>query len=1181
MKSLKVLFSSALVVIASSLQALTISSGEVKFGEWNNNFTIAKEMADSMNVPMLAIWTKNGCSQCSKLKNAADTAAFKQWQKEKNILFVLCEDKTTDEAKECRLFVKHPTSTSLPYVCVYWKKSDGTEVKQHFIGRNGEMPSKSGGLDAQLMNSVELYTADFTHVPPYSGGDFLVPGSVGSRLEYIPGVTKTVAVPLIRTNGVANAAANVLKVGSVSHDIAWAAGEKSKTVPVDVSNVTGNLRLSLYDGESERASSLVYAVTEPENSVRNPSFVGEDFTWGEWTMDYAAAKTKVAADPDARLLAVFSGVLWCPYCTGIENSLFASSKFKQWASENKVALVLFDQGRATSPATAAGNKWPRLVTYESDPSKAPADAVSGAAYVSRKGITAAQATAYMNNVSRYTAKWLAPGSTAARLGNPTILLIDPDTESVRGRLVACRDADRVYDPEENVARLAELVESQGDGELDGYLSTTTQSIPVGGEADGELDVNSRSRYYKVTGLGATGRLKISAVCDGDVSLALWDAAGTQKLATGTDFVAYSFLETPPSELYLEVSAYGDASSVMYAKNGDTGFAFSLKAEILPIPGEIAFDQADFKMFKHDRSVTLSVTRKNGSSGECKVSVARVGGTAENGVRYDWQDKTFTWQDGESGTKSFVFEMKQDVPYMDEETVVLQLLAVSGEADVSLKRLTITLTDTDKPTLAKTEYDILLYKGFNASLGADGTVYNIKGDRVKLKKTSGRLPSGVKISYDDETQSVSLSKKTSKVGEFSAEYQISDGVETSEPIVLNFTVVDPADINKNLGKTLNATLPVFKLDGDTRELVGQLEFSMARSNKLKVKYTCTATKKSTTVSGYWDGLDEGAAYTTLTTKTGVRIAITLAESGAIAAEVLDPAYGSEALDSGEFMIPSEDYSGYRGVYTVALMPASTEVLAEPAGIGYVVIKFTSSSAVKKGKASCSILFPDGKKTSLSSSLVPIDDEFAALVLFKRASKNTILGVLKIRNNGASASNHRAVRELDDTEILWDHDEAGYSFTRTYQAFGSYISSVESLSGCCDADVLEMRYDFSMAAPSEEKGQIVSVLGDGKDILVTDKKLSVAERTSGFSVSYSKSTGVAKGKCKISFADGTIVSGTYAGVVIPDWYDCGCEEEPDIIMPIERSLPFVCGSVWFKDIVEGRNVTRSIAFGMGAD
>jgi hypothetical protein len=92
------------------------------------------------------------------------------------------------------------------------------------------------------------------------------------------------------------------------------------------------------------------------------------------------------------------------------------------------------------------------------------------------------------------------------------------------------------------------------------------------------------------------------------------------------------------------------------------------------------------------------------------------------------------------------------------------------------------------------------------------------------------------------------------------------------------------------------------------------------------------------------------------------------------------------------------------------------------------------------------------------------------------------------------------------------------------------------------------------------------------------MSLEEKITGFSFSYAKKTGIMKGKCKLIFEDGS-VSASYAGVLTLGWFDCGCEEDNDTLIPLEGGTYLGLGSVWFKDTVNGKKVTRSISFGVG--
>ena len=317
---------------------------------------------------------------------------------------------------------------------------------------------------------------------------------------------------------------------ATSIKISWAKGETNKLVDVAMPSTKRagkQTALTLKDaaGKTLDTSEITY-VKAPANAVTNPKFTGESVNWGEWTLDYAAAKAK-----GGYTIAVFSGVLWCPYCYGIETSLFASSKFKSWAKSNKTVLALFDQSLASSPATAAGSGQARLLTYTAGDSSTLGGKASGASYLSRKGISQSAAQAVIDETTRRTVQWLAPGSTAARTSQPTLLLVKND--KVVGRFAASRDSERVYDPAENIARLDDLLLlAERNGEEDDYPSTTTRTIAPGETARATFQINDRYECFRIK--GATGQVAAAAKGARDVTLEI--LSGTNVLASGKNGV---------------------------------------------------------------------------------------------------------------------------------------------------------------------------------------------------------------------------------------------------------------------------------------------------------------------------------------------------------------------------------------------------------------------------------------------------------------------------------------------------------------------------------------------------------------------------------------------------------------------------------------------------------------------
>ena len=96
----------------------------------------------------------------------------------------------------------------------------------------------------------------------------------------------------------------------------------------------------------------------------------------------------------------------------------------------------------------------------------------------------------------------------------------------------------------------------------------------------------------------------------------------------------------------------------------------------------------------------------------------------------------------------------------------------------------------------------------------------------------------------------------------------------------------------------------------------------------------------------------------------------------------------------------------------------------------------------------------------------------------------------------------------------------------------------------------------------------MLGEGMSLLVSGYKLSFAEKLSGLSVSYARNMGLVTGKTSLVNSAGRSASAKFAGVILPGWYDCGCGEgDGDTLIPLPKGVPFMSGSVFYTDVLEG--------------
>ena len=597
------------------------------------------------------------------------------------------------------------------------------------------------------------------------------------------------------------------------------------------------------------------------------------------------------------------------------------------------------------------------------------------------------------------------------------------------------------------------------------------------------------------------------------------------------------------------------------------------------PGLAAFDETSLTAFTFKGSAGFSVTRSGGSSGPLAVKVSVIGGNAENGKRYVWDDETvFSWADGESGTRQATISLRDDPAEMSNQTFVLGLSAAGGtEAEaVDAGALTVTLCSTDKPVLPQAEYTVPLFTTLDAAAALEAqTVFNAKGgEKVKVKCVDGKLPSGVKLVCADGAVMLSGSAKKPGTYECTFVLQQKQGAETvvGPETKLTLVVAAASDVsaggNALLGKKIKATLPLFAEEaGGVRALKGTLDISLSAKNKIAAKY-CGLSGKKISIKGGWatmaDGLVESGV---LSGRTGQTLRIVLDAAGRIAAELDDPAAGLK-LSSGEpLKVGVGSYaSAFVGTYTASLIEMSAD---DPAGDGYIVLKSLSAN----GKAKWSGALANGQSVS-GSAFVTIDgDGNAVLPLLKRASKDYLAAAVRIRPNGKSLYFPRAMKTCANTVARWAH-VANPATAHDCEIRGSYYDRDGVLDECCYTQFFKTNLLLSAKLDgfaSATRGAVKTAASG--EVRVHPSSLELLEKSSDLKMSFNKRTGVFKGTMKISFERG-YVKGKFTGVVLPGWHDCGCEGPPDPADPfgIDVSQPFARGAVWFSDTLNGAAATR---------
>ena len=406
------------------------TSGDVKVGEWNSQYSKVMDMAHKDGIPVVVFWARKSCGMCKALERQLATSEAIAWAQDSGYLFLFALEGSADSSKVLALC---QTGVSLPFAGVYWdKNADGKpDVQQKWCGRKGSMPVKTGELLSDFIESVEKYLGTYVN---YNGGEFAAGEDAGNRME-CEAATEYVAVELVREGSAASSAAEVtLEVTgpngySEVYDVVWAAGETSRTVEVDVSQVGfttdgQKLELALVDSRGTTQSNSSITFVKKEASASNPLWIGERSTgfttsatssvptldFGEWTMDLDAAKA-LAKAKSGYVCVSMQGSMWCPDCANTDRNFLEVKKsgenlFCKWAKEHKVALVSCDIPNFTgkgaedfatpcllsrkpyATALARAKEWPMSGAAASLTNKVMR---SGVGYQTRKGISEADA----------------------------------------------------------------------------------------------------------------------------------------------------------------------------------------------------------------------------------------------------------------------------------------------------------------------------------------------------------------------------------------------------------------------------------------------------------------------------------------------------------------------------------------------------------------------------------------------------------------------------------------------------------------------------------------------------------------------------------------------------------------------------------------------------------------------
>ena len=554
----------AAVVNADSYHGMTYSTGDVEPGVWNADYAKAKDYADKNGNPIIVFWGNTGCGHCERSEQSiGGDKTLANWLKENEIVLSISiggNDKFPNSS-QAKKFAG--PSGSFPFVRWYWKDESGTVHSKK---------TQSDMTGAKMLSIAKEVFAGWSPALK-SAGEF-PKSSAYSRLEAEEG-TKSVDFTMTRVPTEATAAKLVIKalVGGKeisSKPLVWKKDQLSQDVSVDISKATGlkdgdEIELQVLATEEATkalAKTTVTWVAKP-SSAANPKWIGEDFGFGEWTMDLDAAKRMVAETEGAFTLVSVQGSLWCPDCANTDRNFLDLEEdgvnlFKAWAKENKVALVTLDipnfGGADPSPTllsrtpyetTLARNKYVDkegkdkvdfkekdigktvfpLETPEltgADPALTQPFARSGLGYLTRKGVSDAEAAEVLARNQKLVTKNTAEGgfhrpedTRKTRTGVPIFVLLRRDG-SVAGRFTTFASTSPFKADRANFTYYVERIEelmlvADDEDEIENNdASSTAATLPaMGGLAAGSVSHADAQDFYRLEDVQAGALQKVS------------------------------------------------------------------------------------------------------------------------------------------------------------------------------------------------------------------------------------------------------------------------------------------------------------------------------------------------------------------------------------------------------------------------------------------------------------------------------------------------------------------------------------------------------------------------------------------------------------------------------------------------------------------------------------------------
>lgn len=177
----------------------------------------------------------------------------------------------------------------------------------------------------------------------------------------------------------------------------------------------------------------------------------------------------------------------------------------------------------------------------------------------------------------------------------------------------------------------------------------------------------------------------------------WDSVtvvNNTTLNNSSDWTTYSgTINSSNADIKIRVIANGSTERIMVDD-------FYWEPFGAPATPTISFDNSAVTVNESAGTITMNVNLTNSDANAVDINVVLMGGTAINGIDFNFSPITLNFPGGANSTQTFTVDILEDVDFEPTETIVLTLMNPTNGAVIgSVASKTISITDNDIPAIS--------------------------------------------------------------------------------------------------------------------------------------------------------------------------------------------------------------------------------------------------------------------------------------------------------------------------------------------------------------------------------------------------------------------------------------------------------------------------------------------------